>query len=345
MRNFLKKIILSAKNVLKDDGDSVSSIVEKIDESDQKIVDLKKKIESPEKSINKKESTVHEFLDSYLNKLNLEKWYQKYARAAKPKSRSSIVLSSKFNSSKNIIEDDETFYQAWGRQQAELEEELKKEKPNSIEEITSVNNPASSDAKTGETASTMKSTSKEKSADKKIIKEEEYYDPKEQLDNLYGGQKELESKNTIIKESNTEPKPSSDVPFEGVRSGHEVVPLPPEDTSNLKNGFNAKEYMEELKAGVQKNEDKSDFWKRAAIRNAEIAAKAYEENPTSKEALEHLQEMIKNPNSIEPGVMDYVATNPNAVKGVAGGAGLIALTNFLMSDRKGQMTNEELYSQ
>lgn len=150
------------------------------------------------------------------------------------------------------------------------------------------------------------------------IGEEEYYGQKEQLDNLYGGQKELESKNTIIKESNTESKPSSDV---------------------------LKEYMEELKAGVQRNEDKSDFWKRAAIRNAEIAVKAYEKNPNSEEALEYLKKIKDNPNSIEPGVMDYVATNPNAVKGVAGGAGLIALTNFLMSDRKGQMTNDELYSQ
>lgn len=114
------------------------------------------------------------------------------------------------------------------------------------------------------------------------------------------------------------------------------------DISNLP--FTEEEADQTVAAGLQGKDKELDAHGRAAFRNFQQYWKAVEKKPT-EEGLEALQKMIDDPDLIEPGVMDYVATNPNAVKGVAGGAGLIALTNFLMSDRKGQMTNEELYSQ
>lgn len=114
------------------------------------------------------------------------------------------------------------------------------------------------------------------------------------------------------------------------------------DISNLP--FTKEEADQTVAAGLQGKDKELDAHGRATFRNFQQYWKAVEKKPT-EEGLEALQKMIDDPDLIEPGVMDYVATNPNAVKGVAGGAGLIALTNFLMSDRKGQMTNEELYSQ
>lgn len=114
-------------------------------------------------------------------------------------------------------------------------------------------------------------------------------------------------------------------------------------TTDLKK-FDIKKVETKLTAGPQGADRELGAKAKAGIHAIKKDMAAYNKNP-SEEEFKRIQEMIDNPDLIEPGVMDYVATNPNAVKGVAGGAGLIALTNFLMSDRKGQMTNEELYSQ
>lgn len=183
--------------------------------------------------------------------------------------------------------------------------------------------------------------------------ESEDSDTEAGLINFYKQQAELGSQSPIInKKSNKVPvvekseqgsiKSGGDSPTTNTEAGKPSGNEP--SSNNLNLPFTKEEADQKVTAGLQGKDEELDAHGRAAFRNFQQHWKTYKKNPTP-EGLKDLKEMVDDPNSIEPGVMDYVATNPNAVKGVAGGAGLIALTNFLMSDRKGQMTNEELYSQ